>query len=102
MKYLVRVNYGNEIIWHYPSMSRATKDFPKKHDTILRYVKSKSFVFNGDEVRTPYAQSTVNRAKHGKAGFARENGQPNYLNTVGKIPDSVWEIPHEKGKRNLG
>lgn len=97
-----RKNFRNEIIWHYPSMSRTKTNFPKKHDIILRYTKSDSFIFNGDDVRVPYAQSTTNRAKYGGAGFTRTEGEANYLKHDGKIPDTVWSIPHIKGKEHVG
>lgn len=37
---------GNEIIWHYGKMSNTSKNFPRNHDTILRYTKSDDAVFN--------------------------------------------------------
>lgn len=95
-------NFRNEIVWHYPSMSRTNKDFPRKHDDIFRYCKSKDFIFNADEVRVPYAKSTISRSKYGGAGFDSEKSQPNYLNKEGKIVDTVWEIPHIKGNEKMG
>jgi DNA modification methylase len=95
-------NFRNEIVWHYPSMSATKQDFPRKHDTILRYVKnSKTYNFYADEVRVPYAESTKDRAKYGGAGFD-ETGGANYLKADGKIPDTVWTIPHLKGKERIG
>ena len=80
-------------------MTRPTKrDFPKKHDIILRYAKGECFKFYGDSVRIPYAKSTKKRAKYGGAGFSGKEGVANYLNLNGKIPDTVWSIPHIKGK----
>ena len=91
-------NFRNEIVWHYPSMSRTKDNFPKKHDIIFRYSKSDTFVFNGDAVRVPYAESTKSRAKYGGAGF-KENSEADYLNEDGKIPDDViLGIPHVKSK----
>ena len=95
-------NFRNEIIWHFPSMSRTQRDFPKKHNIILRYCQTKDFKFNSDSIRIPYASSTAARAKFGGAGFEREKGKPDYLNPLGKIPDSVWKIPHVKGKESVG
>jgi DNA modification methylase len=68
----------------------------------LRYVKnSKTYNFYADEVRVPYAESTKDRAKYGGAGFD-ETGKANYLKADGKIPDTVWTIPHLKGKERIG
>lgn len=95
-------NFRNEIVWHYPSMSATKRDFPRKHDTILRYVKSiDNYSFFPDEVRIPYAESTKDRAKYGGAGFD-DSGGANYLKADGKIPDTVWPIPHLKGKERIG
>ena len=96
-------NFRNEIIWHYPSMSRTNKDFPRKHDNILRYTKSNEWTFNANDVRIPYADSTVSRAKSGGAGFTGKKGNANYLKNDGKISDTVWDIPHIKsGKEKMG
>ena len=40
-------NFRNEIVWCYSSPSNSKKDFPKKHDVILRYSKTKNYTFNG-------------------------------------------------------
>jgi DNA modification methylase len=40
-------NFRNEIIWHYQTYQGQVKEyFPRKHDYILFYVKSKSYKFN--------------------------------------------------------
>lgn len=38
-------NFRNEIVWHYGKMSNAKVNFPRNHDTILRYSKGDSVVF---------------------------------------------------------
>lgn len=95
-------NFRNELIWHYSSMSRTKKDFPRKHDKIFRYSKTEAWVFNHEEIRVPYSKSTVDRASYGGTGFDKEKSKPGYLNTKGKIPDTVLNIPHIKGKEHLG
>ncbi|MDE0243367.1 MAG: DNA methyltransferase [Candidatus Kaiserbacteria bacterium] len=93
-------NFRNEIIWHYPSMSTASKWFPRKNDLILFYSKSKEYKFNDDDerVRDPYAETTINRSKYGGAGFTRKDGKPDYLKGNTKLADTVWKIPHVKSK----
>ncbi|MCY4418593.1 MAG: DNA methyltransferase [Cytophagales bacterium] len=92
-------NFRNEIVWHYPSMSAARKDFPRKHDIIFRYVKSSKNMFNWSDVLVPYKPSSIHRAKYGKGGFGKNaTNEGNYLSKDGKIPDTVWEIPHIKSK----
>jgi len=95
-------NFRNEIIWHYASMSRTINDYPKKHDTILRYSKSDKYYFYSNDILIPYAQSTIDRAKYGGAGFNSKECAPNYLQKDGKVPDTVWDIPHLKGKESVG
>ena len=92
-------NFRNELVWHYPSMSRTSSSFPQKHDIILRYTKTEHYVFNHNEILIPYKQSTLDRAKYGGAGFSQNKTQANYLTKQGKIPDSVWDIPHIKSKK---
>ena len=41
-----RKNFRNEIVWHYGKMSNAGKNFPRNHDTLLRYIKSDDYTFN--------------------------------------------------------
>lgn len=47
-----RANFRNEIVWGYAGGGLPKKDFPRKHDTILRYTKSDKFTFNVE--RKPY------------------------------------------------
>lgn len=45
-------NFRNELVWHYGKMSNSSKNFPANHDTIFRYSKTESYIFNpikGDE-----------------------------------------------------
>lgn len=92
-------NFRNEIAWHYPSMSRTLNYYPKKHDVIFLYSGSDEFTFNWQDILVPYAPETLARAKYGGAGFARKEGKSNYLQREGKIPDTVWDIPHIKSKK---
>lgn len=96
-----RNNFRNELAWHYPSMSRSNRFFPRKHDTIFFYSKSESYIFNDedDNVREKYAESTVARSQYA-AGF--NNDEANYLKSDSKLADTIWTIPHLKGHENLG
>lgn len=42
-------NFRNEIVWCYTGPSPANKDFPKKHDIILRYTKTDIYIFNAGQ-----------------------------------------------------
>ena len=90
-----REGFKNEIIWHYPGQSSAKRFFPRKHDTILWYTKGPGWVFNADEVRVPYKESSLKRAQYGGGagvGYRKEGLQPGWLPSEGKIADTVWEI----------
>ncbi len=86
-------NFRNEIIWCYRGAGYPKNDFGKRHDIILKYSKSKEYVFNLDAVRMPYAQATIERFKH-KIGNVRggiDYGQQS-LDKKGRHPDDWWEI----------
>ena len=48
-------NFRNEIIWHYAKGNPPRKDFRRKHDVLIRYTKSKAWVFN--QPRMPHLES---------------------------------------------
>lgn len=52
-------NFRNEIIWCYTAASNVGADFPKKHDTILRYSASDEYIFNKEDIRIPYAEGSI-------------------------------------------
>jgi adenine specific DNA methylase Mod len=94
-------NFINEIVWHYPSMSVTSSYFPRKHDSIFRYSKSKSsFYFDSKSefVREKYAEGTVARSKYA-AGF--NSDEANYLKSDTKLSDDVWTIGHVKSRIEL-
>ena len=96
-----KANFLNEIIWHYPSMSRTETNFPRKHDTIFLYIKDSEthyFDSNNEFVREKYAETTVARSQYA-AGF--NNDVAGYLKSDTKLCDSVWEIGHVKSKNEI-
>lgn len=82
-------NYVNEICWHYTGGGRSAKYFSRKHDSILVYSKSTQFIFNKDEIRIPYKQSS----SYAKSGIRARSGKRYLPNPAGAIPDDVWDIP---------
>ena len=84
-------NFRNEIVWGYTaSPSTTRRDFPRKHDTILRYAMSDDWTFNDDDVRIPYAESSINRAKYAANASSVLAGTKSELRPGGKLPPSVW------------
>ena len=105
-------NFRNEIVWHYENLSAVKRYFPRKHDTILCYGKSRQDLktqkdpllktkFNPDAVRVPYSESSKNRVKYKGSGFAKK-AKGSWIHKDGKIPDSVWDIPLLKGNEREG
>jgi len=84
-----RERFLNEIVWCYHGPSPITSAFKRKHDTILVYTRSKSYIFNADAVRVPYDRSTRDTfASSSKAGFGR---MPDL--DRGKVPEDWWYFP---------
>ena len=86
-----RQNFRNEIVWSYPaSPSAAKNDFPRKHDTLLRYVKGDTWTFNADDVRVPYAKSSLERIQYPANASTVMGGTAIQLQAGGKLPPTVW------------
>ena len=68
----------NEVIWAYDYGGRGKRCWPKKHDSILVYVKDpKDYVFNWDDIdRIPYMAPGLQK-DHERAD-------------AGKVPTDVW------------
>jgi adenine-specific DNA-methyltransferase len=49
-------SFRNEIVWTYSGGATPKNDFPRKHDVLLRYVRSDHWYFHVE--RKPYAEST--------------------------------------------
>ena len=70
--------YRNEIVWHYGKMSNPGRNFPRNHDTILRYTKTGDYVFRtvkgaDSEYRTRYARHlSGNRVLYGSVRDSRD------------------------------
>ena len=94
-------NFRNEIIWHYKHTGNSKRDFARKHDVILRYVKTDNWTFNADAVRQPYDAKTVKRYEKPVVFAGKYQAK---LNPLGRLCDDVWEIPpiRNVSKEGLG
>lgn len=64
-------NFLNEIIWAYQTGGRARTYFPRKHDVILFYAKSRSYYFNIRAVPVARSETRSNpHAPRGRFGWA--------------------------------
>jgi site-specific DNA-methyltransferase (adenine-specific) len=81
-------NFRNEIVWCYTGPSGSKKNFPAKHDVILRYSKTEDrYIFNYDAIRVPYVRLNTG-ATHSIFKEAKT------LSEEGKIPEDWWkDIP---------
>ncbi len=96
-----RKQFRNEIVWCYSGGGQSRKDFPRKHDTILRYSKGKRFVFNPDEVRVPYDSNYKATVFAGED--TRAPGKTYGPDPRGKIVEDWWRnIPRPYGNDHIG
>ena len=65
-------NFKNEIIWCYSGGGIPKKDFPRKHDVILRYSKTADYQFF--PIYRPYTAGTVLRGRTKVKGKYAEKG----------------------------
>ena len=92
-------NFRNEIVWCYTGPGNVTGHFPRKHDTILFYAKSKETTFNKDAVRIPYKADSFTMggsrslARQNKPGTDHTTGRAEAL-ARGKVVEDWWrDIP---------
>lgn len=105
-------NFMNEIIWCYKSGGRSTRYFPRKHDVILFYRKSKRVYFSIKNVGKPRGTERRNHMKRfvgddGRVGFSiKSNGKLyKYYEDSPIYPSDVWDdIEHlqQKDKERTG
>jgi site-specific DNA-methyltransferase (adenine-specific) len=55
-------NFRNEIVWCYSGGGIPKTDFPRKHDTIFRYTKGRTYTFNIEY--KPYKENTQQVGQH--------------------------------------
>ena len=102
-------NFRNEIIWCYTQGGRGRKDFPRKHDVILRYTKSTNYFFDDEAIRVNYElvseKSSDSFTKIDEDGrFFKEvfgtdrKRKYRYYKDEGKVPYDWWtDIPKITG-----
>lgn len=95
-------NFKNEIIWWYHMGAKSRSEFSRKHDILLRYTKGHDFIFNIDDVRIPYKESSADNNfyfvdEHGRRYREkpdRKSGKRyRYYLDEGQLPEDVWDIP---------
>jgi DNA modification methylase len=81
-------NFRNEIVWCYAGGGIPRNDFPRKHDTILRFTKSDEYFYR--PIYRPYSPGTVARGRTPIKGKYFEEG----LNPEGTPVNDWWaDVP---------
>ena len=94
-------NFRNEIVWCYAGGGQPAKDFPRKHDIILRYSKTDAYVFKKEDVRVPYDSAYKATVFAGKD--TRAPGKTYTRNPDGKVVEDWWRnLPRPYGKEKQG
>lgn len=90
----------NEIIWHYTGGGRSKTYFSQKHDVIFWYAKSDEHMFNIDDIRVPYKETSG----YAKGGITSKAGKKYMPNPLGTPVDDTWDIPiiNPMSKERLG
>ena len=89
--------FRNEIVWCYTSASNPGSDFPRKHDNIYRYSKTKDVIFNKDSIRVDYDEKTLQNYRDGLKGSGTFYGgsvkeSNGGVLKGGKVPEDWWEM----------
>lgn len=95
-------NFVNEVIWHYSGAGTPKGCWAKRHDNLFVYSKTERYVFNADEVRIEYSESTKERFSHTIRNVRDgiDFGEQS-LNPLGKYPEDVVQIPIEAPSANI-
>ena len=83
-------NFRNEVVWCYTGPgSPKMRQFNRKHDVIFWYSNGKQWLFNKENIRLPYAPSTVVRGKYDSNSPTTGSG---FRDTKrGKVPEDWWD-----------
>lgn len=79
----------NRIVWHFEHGLHCSRRLSGRHETILWFTKSDSYLFNLDPIRVPQKYP-------GKKYFKGPRAGQYSCNPLGKNPGDVWVIPNVK------
>ncbi|NLH40163.1 MAG: site-specific DNA-methyltransferase [Elusimicrobia bacterium] len=87
----------NEIIWTYTGPSApGQQQFSRKHEVIFWHTKSDNWIFNVDDIRVPYHETTAGKFESEGTGFGGKEADL----SKGKIPEDWWYFPIVSRVRN--
>ena len=91
-------NFLNEIIWSYQSGGRARTYFPRKHDVILFYAKSRSYYFSlksvpvaRGEARSTHRKRSVDEDGRVYRSIISSGKEYRYYDDEPAYPGDVWD-----------
>ena len=89
-----QANFRNELVWCYTGPSNTRRWFPRKHDTVLFYVKSNEATFDRDAVRVPYKSLNIQHAvaspEQGGIGGKLTPDTVESYRAQGKVVEDWW------------
>ena len=99
-------NFLNEIIWSYQTGGRARNYFPRKHDIILFYARSRQYYFNlkgvpiaRSEARSNHMKRSVDENGRGYRSIVSAGKEYRYYDDEPAYPGDVWDdISHLQQK----
>jgi len=92
--------FQNWIVWDKrDGLASATKKYTNGQETILFFTKSKDYIFNYDDIRTPY--ESTDRIAHAKEKGIIKNGKRWYPNPKGKLCGEIWHYSSERHKAKV-
>lgn len=90
-------NFVNEIIWCNTGPTNQKNNYPRKHQTIYFYSKTKNYVFNVKEARINYKKSTKSGGKTALTGRVGDE-ELEALDNRGKVVEDWWNDIGDIGK----
>jgi len=91
-----KINFKNEIIWHYRRWTAPSKKFQSLHDVIFFYSKTQDCFFT--QLYTPYTEGSKKRKEQGVLNRFKKGEKPLFisnksLDKKGVAENDVWKIP---------
>lgn len=91
-------HFRNQIIWHYTSGGQAKRFFPRKHDFVFCYGKSRQDSITQKDSRrktkyNPQRMPYKETSGYAKSGIVSRAGKRYMPHPDGKCVDDVWDIP---------
>ena len=84
------------LVWYYRNKANLGNDWGRSHESLLHFRKSRTFIFNIDDIRVPYNAHTLRYPVRPQARTSMySNGKSEYVwspNPAGAKPKDVFEL----------